>query len=98
MEDRDGDNGDLADYLDVADFGDQYLELPGDVLLSHGKGDIIGNGRRLGSSGSNSVVESQPSKLLVAGSNPVSRSIFFNILPLFSLYDAENLSACSGRC
>ena len=25
--------------------------------------------------GSNSVVESQPSKLLVAGSNPVSRSI-----------------------
>ena len=27
-------------------------------------------------SGSNSVVESQPSKLLVAGSIPVSRSIF----------------------
>ena len=28
-------------------------------------------------SGSNSVVESQPSKLLVAGSIPVSRSMFF---------------------
>jgi hypothetical protein len=28
-------------------------------------------------SGSNSVVESQPSKLLVAGSIPVSRSNFF---------------------
>ena len=78
MEDRDGDNGDLADYLDVADFRDQYLELSAGVLLSHAKGDIIGKGRRLGSSGSNSVVESQPSKLLVAGSNPVSRSIVFN--------------------
>ncbi len=33
------------------------------------------------------MVESQPSKLLVAGSNPVSRSIVFNTLALFSLYD-----------
>ena len=31
---------------------------------------------RIGKGGSNSVVESQPSKLLVAGSIPVSRSKF----------------------
>ena len=30
--------------------------------------------------GSNSVVESQPSKLLVAGSIPVSRSTFFGLI------------------
>lgn len=34
----------------------------------------MGGGKAFGSSGSNSVVESQPSKLLVAGSIPVSRS------------------------
>ena len=33
----------------------------------------------LGDRGSNSVVESQPSKLLVAGSIPVSRSIFGDV-------------------
>src|SRR5579864_4751328 len=33
-------------------------------------------GSRMGRGGSNSVVESQPSKLLVAGSIPVSRSSF----------------------
>jgi hypothetical protein len=36
-------------------------------------------------SGSNSVVESQPSKLLVAGSNPVSRSIKINNLQVTGL-------------
>ena len=52
-------------------------------LVEHslGKGEVIGSipiiSSRLfrqGSCGSNSVVESQPSKLLVAGSIPVSRS------------------------
>ena len=40
---------------------------------------LLGSREKLGSQvtrGSNSGVESQPSKLLVAGSNPVSRSIF----------------------
>ena len=35
--------------------------------------------RKLSKSGSNSVVESQPSKLLVAGSIPVSRSSFLRL-------------------
>jgi hypothetical protein len=45
---------------DAAEFGQQRREVSS---WSEGKG------------GSNSVVESQPSKLLVAGSIPVSRSI-----------------------
>src|SRR5689334_21136254 len=36
---------------------------------------MVGRRERAGVGGSNSVVESQPSKLLVAGSIPVSRSI-----------------------
>ena len=43
-----------------------------------GKDEVTGSIPVIGSrdfeGGSNSVVESQPSKLLVAGSNPVSRS------------------------
>jgi hypothetical protein len=59
-------------------------------LVEHslGKGEVISSiliigsskfRRRRVSSGSNSVVESQPSKLLVAGSIPVSRSRFCGI-------------------
>lgn len=40
--------------------------------------ELNGVARREG--GSNSVVESQPSKLLVAGSIPVSRSMFFGLI------------------
>ena len=44
---------------------------PADVVRSKKRGFSPGSTKR----GSNSVVESQPSKLLVAGSIPVSRSI-----------------------
>ena len=52
------------------------------VREGHGFSRAVGVARKAalaaGGSGSNSVVESQPSKLLVAGSIPVSRSrIFF---------------------
>ena len=53
-------------------------------LVEHslGKGEVTGSIPVISSSfwetrGSNSVVESQPSKLLVAGSIPVSRSKLF---------------------
>jgi hypothetical protein len=42
-------------------------------ILSAAK-DLLGRNSNRSLSGSNSVVESQPSKLLVAGSIPVSRS------------------------
>ena len=45
-------------------------------------GRVEDGGEREG--GSNSVVESQPSKLLVAGSIPVSRSSFRSLTPLAS--------------
>ena len=65
-------------------------------LVEHslGKGEVIGSIPIISSSlevavrqgGSNSVVESQPSKLLVAGSIPVSRSrIRWLVLPFEKL-------------
>ena len=47
--------------------------------------------------GSNSVVESQPSKLLVAGSIPVSRSILRRTLAALAASDGKPLNAvCTG--
>ena len=48
--------------------------------LAEGNDGFGGSGVS-GIRGSNSVVESQPSKLLVAGSIPVSRSIFGDVKP-----------------
>ncbi len=46
----------------------------GMALAMPSESGLSGFSRRGGKGGSNSVVESQPSKLLVAGSIPVSRS------------------------
>ena len=50
-------------------------------------------GAREREGGSNSVVESQPSKLLVAGSIPVSRSILRRTLTAFAAADGKPMSA-----
>ena len=53
-------------------------------LPAEARGEQAFAGRRVGEreGGSNSVVESQPSKLLVAGSIPVSRSNLRSRLPV----------------
>ena len=61
----------------------RYAGLPAEAPNS-------GVSERVG--GSNSVVESQPSKLLVAGSIPVSRSILCQTLTAFAASDGKPVS------
>ena len=61
----------------------QSLERTGESQVGRGRSGEVG--------GSNSVVESQPSKLLVAGSIPVSRS---RVLVVLSCLEAGPLSSC----
>jgi hypothetical protein len=62
--------GQLAEWLMAADCKSAAL-VATEVRILHCP-PLIGESKKRGS---NSGVESQPSKLLVAGSNPVSRSI-----------------------